>query len=190
MRRRLLNFLTALSLLLCVAVVALWVRSHFYGDGLSFSFASPPARGKVISANTNRGMLYVVRYDESFAGPRPPGFAEGGPSSLTRQTYRAYNIGSPVSGLLGFGYGDGTRTRALVEPAGVQHTQRWRTLALPLWALALALALLPGAWLWRERRRRMLSRRSALNLCPACGYDLRATPGRCPECGTAILPLV
>ena len=43
-------------------------------------------------------------------------------------------------------------------------------------------AVLPAIWLIRRARQRSQSR---AGLCPQCGYDLRATPDRCPECGRA-----
>jgi hypothetical protein len=50
--------------------------------------------------------------------------------------------------------------------------------------LAPAAAVLPAAWVtacaFRNRRAR---NRDRAHLCRACGYDLRATPGCCPECG-------
>ncbi len=54
------------------------------------------------------------------------------------------------------------------------------SLRLPLWFILLASSA-PAA-LWLRYLRRSLTRRR-LGLCANCGYDLRATPQRCPECG-------
>jgi hypothetical protein len=52
-------------------------------------------------------------------------------------------------------------------------------ISVPLWVLISATAVMPLAALAR-RRLRIAARVGA---CAFCGYDLRATPERCPECG-------
>ena len=61
------------------------------------------------------------------------------------------------------------------------------TMDLTLNVLGLAVAAAVVVWAvlaWRMAREKR--RRWKLDLCPACGYDLRENKQRCPECGRPI----
>jgi hypothetical protein len=55
-----------------------------------------------------------------------------------------------------------------------------RSLAIPL-AIPLLLVAIPTGWAAARLVRHM--RRDWRGLCPNCGYDIRASPDRCPACG-------
>ncbi len=57
----------------------------------------------------------------------------------------------------------------------------WSEIGIPYAYLLALFSLLPAIRLYRWRRRRKLNRPGH---CATGGYDLRATPDRCPECGT------
>ena len=65
--------------------------------------------------------------------------------------------------------------------------RKWSAVSVQLWAIALLTAALPVVHLFRGG---FSHRRVSVNLCLTCGYDLRGTPRRCPECGTTITPAV
>jgi hypothetical protein len=176
LRRRLLDFLTILSLLLCLATVALWVRSYWRYDGVAHVSVSGDQQ-EVFESNYGELGHYSNHFGRSMPElltlPRwysytKPSDSNGGPSSFARQNQFVQFDWVP-----GFGY-------ANYETSLNDYV--YRSLWFPHWFPVLLFAILPALRLRSILRTR---RRHRCGLCPQCGYDLRATPERCPECGHA-----
>jgi hypothetical protein len=186
-KRRLLNLLTVLSLLLCVAVVALWVLSYV-SSRQWVAGSHPGIKWEVSSA---RGWLTVDRNHILFW----PSFRNGNLWSMRAEG--RYSPGHENAAGIYLHRDEGlVRPRLPGEERPPLLPALERKLPKQTWyyqskvgvayrLLFLVTLLPPAIWLW-ERRRWVRRRRIEAGLCRGCGYDLRATPGRCPECGHVI----
>ncbi len=176
-QRRAWTLLTAISVALCVGTVALWAASYArpVQADLEEVVSTAPGRMVFYSADSTRGVLGF-------------GFA-----SETGYFGRAAKVGQwqckwmswPQGGL----YGGPIAHPKPLDRIGIHvFHDRYPSGSLDNYVAEIrygSLLLLfaaTGVVSWRRGRRR--SGRGGS--CPACGYDLRATPDRCPECGAEV----
>jgi hypothetical protein len=84
-------------------------------------------------------------------------------------------------------YIDGAFLFALCETFPLTCLVIWLWIRRPVNQWWLRITRPVNEW-WLGKRPTRAQRRLAAGLCPTCAYDLRATPNRCPECGTVIHP--
>lgn len=163
------NGLAVLSLLLFALSTLLFVRSQFRTDEIQYTMRvwhDPSPSYEIWDGHTDRWGL-ILRMQRW-----PTGF-------LWATGWR-YNVDPKPSN---FGcYAPALKPREEIITVGVADSLRF---AIPYWLQLLAFATAPTIFVFRWNKKR----RRPKGLCPKCGYDLRATPDRCPECGTVVANL-
>jgi hypothetical protein len=179
--RKLFLLFAAASLLACAAVCTAWARSDAQSEKLIWR--SDRAQHSLRSAPDH----VVLRLYAWYGAGRGPVAGKPGLSydrdQPTPATWDLMSIFLLCS--------DRTARTVHWERAGFAWSQRSSsrdlivTAVAPFWSVTLAAGAPPLGWMALSlvalvRRRR----KTSAGLCPTCGYDLRATPDRCPECGT------
>jgi hypothetical protein len=161
--RILLNAVTVASLLVSLAAAILWLRSHYVWNNVPLG-----SRFRIVSCE---GTLSLDNHPEHAAYR-----AISARFSFRGGTVRLRPLSPPRTPAeqVVWGYAPPPPPQVPPAPPDVRWSINYATLA------GLGMLLFVAARIATPTPR---PSRFA-NLCPACGYDLRATPDRCPECGT------
>jgi hypothetical protein len=193
MKRWLGNLVCLLSLLICAACVLFAIRAASTSDFVGWagwrSKAAYRWHGLGIQSIRYRLTLYyfagniTVRDPHNGSWNPDDGLGGEGPTARGRLYWTVrgpQQVAAPPGTRwwqhLGFG------ASHFPTRKGQWHNDYY-SIGFHPWIIALVSAPPPFVWLrgWFERRRR--ARRVERGLCVGCGYDLRASADRCPECG-------
>jgi hypothetical protein len=167
------NITALLSALLCIATAVLWVRSHGLIDYVHWT----DQRHFPAVVSSDGRVIYSYQFWSGGVGGNKPGFAIG--SRAGDPPYWEYGVGEEYRRhVAGFEWSSAADVSISSEFI-VVPTPTTYLVSVPHWFVCLLTAIPVLMWI----RRRQLCRRRSTGHCPCCGYDLRATPDRCPECG-------
>ena len=166
------NAATVASLLLCLATTTFWVRSYWWCDGyIRVRIVGDVALTTLVQANRGRLEAERLTHGAWAKQDHQEWYTEPAGEEVLPPKAAAETFLTDVA-FLGFRYAH----RA--DPAGSFLRAKTR-LELPLWSVSVLGLVMPAVRITsRIRKGRVRHGR-----CVACGYDLRATPDRCPECG-------
>jgi hypothetical protein len=157
--------LAAISLLLCMTTAVLWIRNLRGPEAWKLGNDIT-----VYSVRLGLGSLTVQWLRDGPAG----WYVVSNPYYPSHPTESDHDF---VVGYLAVG-----RLAAPLAGHPVGTIVLW-SLKLQYWFLCLLFATTP-AWAAISIIRKC--RKPGVGLCAVCGYDLRATPDRCPECGSPV----
>lgn len=189
MLRGLVTIASALSLVLCVGTVVLWVRSYHAAD------VWQAQRYKSYDLRSRRGILtceIASRYafEETYGfDPSAKYSRKDWPIAFSPDWEFRHDAGYHPRSSAGehqFGLAvEEPRSRSGAGDLGIFGGTEVKIsyARFPCWLATVAFGILPLLWI-RTRARRLSQAGGGHCLC--CGYDLRASKDRCPECGTPI----
>lgn len=177
-----------LAVLSTIATIALTTLSFFrtltvevahWPNGKS---ADAPLVDRLVKLTNGNGLFYHTEYKAAERDTIPTGLLDIAAGNWRARAYLEPRSDRPFAPFTFEQKGRASNTMG----RGMTITQT----AFPIWPVIVMMLIPP--WLALRHHRRQATRRRE-GRCLNCGYDLRATPDRCPECGerpTGVLRLL
>jgi len=203
------NWLALASFIVCTMAIVMWIRSRWIDEQFIFARRDAPAvagwRGpidSIRSIGSSQGQLRLMRQDVPRLGA--PGDLPWGYQRQIAKWPKTSQGASGEKSLKLFGVNSYELPCQFAKPPTPPPLQPGRppppgfaqppqlmgvkALAIGWWLIVLVSAIVPALWAWSALGWSRRMNRGGIQ-CPMCGYDMRATPERCPECGEVSLPI-